>query len=212
MSFTNYPPSRNDAADAQRAQDGQPTNHRVYQWAWENPYDFTAEQRTAIAMGINSMQALGETHVWDDRLVGVQKVVVARWPDDNSIRPGPAQTHNAGRTSWPADGRIHVWFDTSGLHGADAAFRASQHEAGHVVMGPGLPNDGHVPSASIAVMNDTIPEVQFDPLSTGSLPMGDTMSGGGRLLGPVQADFDLHDHAMPTYEARMRAARGLISI
>ncbi len=211
MSFANYPPSRNDPADAQRAQDGLPTTHRVYQWSWENPHDFTAVQRTAIAMGINSMQALGETHVWDDRLAGVQKVVIARWPDDNSIRPGPAQTHNAGRTSWAGDGKIVVWFDTSGLHGTDAAFRAGQHETGHVVMGPGLPNDGHVSSAAIAVMNDTIPEAQFDPLPIGDQPTEDTMSGGGRLLGPTAADFSLHDAAMPTYEARVREARGLIS-
>lgn len=210
MTFGNYPASRNDPLDAQRAQDGEPTTHRVFQWSWANPNDFTNEQREAIGRGINSMQALGDTHVWDDRLANAQKVVVERWPDDNSTRPGPAAVGNAGRTRWLQDGTILVWFDTSGLPGPDAAFRAGQHEAGHVMMGPGLPLDGHIPFPTIAVMNPTVPETQFDPLPIGPQPMGDTMSGGGRLLGPTQADFDLYDRAMLTYDARLLAARPMV--
>ncbi len=215
--FTNYPPSRNDPNDATLAQLGLPTRHRVFQYAFENPLDFTEPQRTALAIGINSMNALGETNVWDDRLVGVQRVIVSRWPDDNSIRPGPAATGNAGRTSWGPDGIIRQWFDMAGLHGNDAITRAGAHEAGHAIMGPGLPNDGHAPAdGPPAIMQPTIPELEFAPLPTGPDPIENTLIGEGRLTGPTQVDFDLFDSAQPTYETRVAAAveeaRGLVRI
>jgi hypothetical protein len=210
MPFNGYPKSRNDPNDALLAQDGKPTKYPVFQYDWQDVTDFNEHQRTLLAMGINSMIAIGPTNVWDTRLRNAQKVVVARWPDDNSIRPGPAATGNAGRTQWLADGSVLMWFDMVGLHGDDAIFRAGAHEAGHVMMGPGLPNDGHIPlSVAVAMMNEEIPEMQFDALPTGSQPTGDTMSmsGGGRLKGPVQADFDLFDHTRSTMALRLEEAR-----
>lgn len=216
MTF-NYPASRNDMMDAQRAQDGEPTTHPVIQYDWDDPNDFTEPQRTALAKGINSMNALGPTNVWDTRLRNALKVKVARWPDDNSIRPGPAATGNAGKTTWLADGSALLWFDMTGLHGNDAITRAGAHEAGHVMMGPLLPNDGHIPrSVGIAIMNPEIPELQFEPLPVGPDPVENTLTGEGRLTGPTQRDFDLYDSSAPTYAARLAAAvaeaRGLIQI
>jgi hypothetical protein len=183
MTLENYPSSRNDPMDAYNDQNGLRTKYPVYRYAFVDNA-FTNEQRAWIGEGFARMSALGPTAV--PFVDGTHRIVVAHWPDDNSVNPTTDTTPNAGRTTWLADGKIRIEFDPQGLHGPEAWITAAAHEMGHVFNG----NRKHVPAANPAIMNATIAEVVFDGQAA-----DDTMSGSPPPRAATKWDFELFDRS-----------------
>lgn len=193
----NYPASRNDFMDAQRDQDNragkpfQKLTHPVHRWEWADDTSFTRDEREWIALGVNSMNALGPTNIWVTDGTGTRRP--RHWRDDNSTNPTTDTTQNAGRSTLLADGTWDVEFDPQGIHGRRAWIDAAAHEAGHTM---GILT--HVPREDgPAIMNPTIAELKLGGLPTGPDPtVGNDMEGEQTPNAPTWLDFKLWDETV----------------